>query len=642
MPTEPFIKRLRVYSMCGITGFIHFANKKKPDLQLVEQMNQAQLHRGPDEGSVYANDILAFGHRRLSIIDVSTGQQPLKSACGHAVIVFNGEIYNYKTLREQLKNAGFVFNTHSDTEVIINGWLHWGPSVVDHLDGMFAFAIWDERMGKVFVARDRLGIKPLFYANFAGSFYFASELKGIMPVPGLDKSIDHKALEQYMALGYIPEPFTIYNGAHKLEPGHWLEIEVGKQDIRKKQYWDVSYAKQRILTEEQYLDELTDNLKSCVSSHLVSEVPLGAFLSGGVDSSAVVAMMAQQTSTPVKTCTIGFAAKEYNESDFAQQVADRYKTDHTVKFLAADDFKLVDELIDLYDEPYADSSAMPTYRVCELAREKVTVALSGDGPDELLAGYRRYKMFMGEQKVRKYIPEFARKAIFKPLGHLYPKMDWAPQFLRAKATFQSLALNMVDGYCQGVSFIKPWQRSQLYSNDFKAKLGGYDAVEVFRNHAKNFDGKDPLSLLQYLDIKTYLVGDILTKVDRASMAHSLEVRVPFLDHKFVEWTASVPAEYRLRSGEGKYLLKKAMEAHLPPDIMYRKKMGFRIPLEHWFRNDLKDVVKQRLLSEHMADSGLFNMDYINRLVSEHQSGVSEHSAALWSLLMFEGFYKKVA
>jgi asparagine synthase (glutamine-hydrolysing) len=466
-----------------------------------------------------------------------------------------------------------------------------------------------------------------------------------MLVPGLNKKLNAKAIEQYFALGYAAEPHTIYQQVAKLPPGHTLSIKVGDTVPAIKQYWDVSYAKQTDMSEQDYLDATVEQFKSAVDSHMVADVPLGSFLSGGVDSSAVVAMMSKigqekGANNAVMTCSIGFDVKDYNETDFARMVAKDYKTDHQEKIVASDDFELVDLLAGLYDEPYADSSAMPTYRVCQLAREKVTVCLSGDGADELLTGYRRYGLMMNEEKVRSLLPYSIRKPVFGTLGKLYPKLDWAPQFLRAKTTFQSLAMDTAEGYFHGVSLLNNAQRKALFSDELYQELKGYTALEVFREHQANFDGNDPLSLIQYLDIKTYLVGDILTKVDRASMAHSLEVRVPFLDHKFVEWSATVPTALKIKNGCGKYVLKKAMEPHLPHDVLYRKKMGFRVPLADWFRGPLKQKLRDALLSDQMKASSLFNMNTIEKWLDEHQSGRKEHSAPLWTLLMFASFYKQ--
>lgn len=647
--------------MCGITGFIHFSAANKADSslsssandsvvgqQLLSQMNQAQFHRGPDEGGEYLDEHVALGHRRLSIIDLSSGQQPMASDDGEYVLIFNGEIYNFKETRIELEALGHIFHNHSDTEVILHAYMQWGAACVVKLQGMFTFAIWHKTQQRLFISRDRLGIKPLFYAIIDGTLYFASELKSLTLIPGLSKKIDAKAIEQYFALGYAAEPHTIYQEVAKLPPGHNLTINVGDKAPKIEQYWDVSYAQQVEMTEEEYLEAMVGQFKSAVDSHMNADVPLGSFLSGGVDSSAVVAMMSQLSSEksddaankPVTTCSIGFDVKDYNETDFARMVAKDYKTDHQEKIVASDDFELVDLLAGLYDEPYADSSAMPTYRVCQLAREKVTVCLSGDGADELLAGYRRYGLMMNEEKVRSILPYSVRKPLFGTLGKLYPKLDWAPQFLRAKTTFQSLAMDTAEGYFHGVSLLNDAQRKTLFSNELYQELKGYTALEIFREHQENFDGNDPLSLIQYLDIKTYLVGDILTKVDRASMAHSLEVRVPFLDHKFVEWTAKIPTDLKIKNGCGKYILKKAMEPHLPHDVLYRKKMGFRVPLSDWFRGPLKQKLRDALLSEQMKSSGLFNMKTIEKWLDDHQSGRKEYSAPLWTLLMFASFYKQ--
>jgi len=647
--------------MCGITGFIHFSaantadsslsssvNDSVVDQQLLSQMNQAQFHRGPDEGGEYLDEHVALGHRRLSIIDLSSGQQPMASDDGEYVLIFNGEVYNFKKTRVELEALGHTFHSHSDTEVILHAYMQWGPACVDKLQGMFTFAIWHKTQQSLFISRDRLGIKPLFYAMIDGTLYFASELKSITLIPGLSKKIDAKAIEQYFALGYAAEPHTIYQEVAKLPPGHNLTINVGDKAPKIEQYWDVSYAEQVEMAEEDYLEAMVDQFKAAVDSHMNADVPLGSFLSGGVDSSAVVAMMSQLSNEKsdgtankaVTTCSIGFDVKDYNETDFARMVAKDYKTDHQEQIVASDDFELVDLLAGLYDEPYADSSAMPTYRVCQLAREKVTVCLSGDGADELLAGYRRYGLMMNEEKVRSILPYSVRKPLFGTLGKLYPKLDWAPQFLRAKTTFQSLAMDTAEGYFHGVSLLNDAQRRALFSDELYQELKGYTALEVFREHQANFDGNDPLSLIQYLDIKTYLVGDILTKVDRASMAHSLEVRVPFLDHKFVEWTAKIPTALKIKNGCGKYILKKAMEPHLPHDVLYRKKMGFRVPLSDWFRGPLKQKLRDALLSEEIKTSGLFNMKTIEKWLDDHQSGRKEYSAQLWTLLMFASFYKQ--
>jgi asparagine synthase (glutamine-hydrolysing) len=629
--------------MCGIVGIFDLRGSREIDANVLHRMNETQHHRGPDEGEIYREPGVGFGHRRLSIIDVASGQQPLFNEDRSVVVVFNGEIYNFQELVPELQARGHVFRTHSDTEVIVHGWEEWGEDCVKRLRGMFAFAVWDRNRKTMFIARDRLGIKPFFYAELPnGLFVFGSELKSIYAHKELARDIDPQAVEDYFAFGYIPEPRTILRGARKLLPGHTLTVRAGQTVPASKEYWDVPFAPTVSGGEDDVGRQVIEHLREAVQCHLMSEVPLGAFLSGGVDSSAVVAMMAQiDPSKPVNTCSIGFGDPKYNETEFAQLVATRYKTDHHVEQVNPDDFALIDKLAFLYDEPYADSSAIPTYRVCELARKRVTVALSGDGGDEDFAGYRRHRWHMNEESIRARVPLALRRLVFGPLGALYPKLDWAPKILRAKTTFQSLARDSLEAYMHTMSILHDNQRRMLYSERMKRDLQGYSAVEVFRHYARKAPTDHPLSLIQYLDLKTYLPGDILTKVDRASMAHALEVRVPILDHKFVEWVCGIAPELKLRGQEGKYIFKKALEPHLPNDVLYRPKMGFAVPLAGWFRGPLKQRVRESLLGPTLRDTGLFDMGYVERLVDEHQSGVGEHSAALWSLLMFESFARTV-
>jgi asparagine synthase (glutamine-hydrolysing) len=406
-----------------------------------------------------------------------------------------------------------------------------------------------------------------------------------------------------------------------------------------KKFWDVPFKPHAAMTVEEAEQELIAKLRDAVQSHMVADVPLGAFLSGGVDSSAVVAMMAGMSSEPVNTCSIGFNDQAYDESEYATEVAKQYRTSHYREVVDKDDYGLIDTLARLYDEPYADSSAIPTYRVCELARKRVTVALSGDGGDENFAGYRRYRYAMAEERVRSALPASLRKPMFGFLGNVYPKADWAPRMFRAKTTFEALARDLVDGYFHGVSVMPDRVRAQLFSDGFKRSLQGYSAIEVMRRHAANSPTDDPLSIIQYVDMKTWLPGDILTKVDRASMAHALEVRVPLLDHEFVEWASGVPSSMKLRGQEGKYLLKKSLEPHLSHDILYRDKMGFSIPLASWFRGPLREHLRQAVLGSTLADTGFFNMAFLKEMVEQHQSGRRDYTAPLWTLLMFEAFLR---
>ena len=626
--------------MCGIVGIFDRVGTRAIDRGLLSRMNESQHHRGPDEGGLHLEPGLGLGHRRLSIIDLATGQQPLFSRDRNLVVTFNGEIYNFMTVRDELERLGYQFATHSDTEVIVYAWDAWGEDCVRRFNGMFAFAVWDRPRQTLFLARDRIGVKPLYYAETAdGLVLFGSELKALMEHPDLPRAIDPLAVEEYFGYGYVPEPRTIFRGVWKLPPAFRLTVRRG-EPYRAESYWDVRFTRDDSITEAAARDELVARLREAVRKRLVSEVPLGAFLSGGVDSSAVVAMMAGISPDPVNTCSISFGDRDYDESRFAQQVAERYRTNHRVERVDPDDFSLVDHLAWLYDEPYADSSALPTYRVCELARRQVTVALSGDGGDENLAGYRRYRWHTYEERVRSLLPLAVRRPLFGLLGRVYPKLDWAPKVLRAKSTLQALARDSVEGYFHSVSIMGDPLRERLYSQSFKHDLGGHAAVDVLRAHAAQAPTDDPLSLVQYLDFKTYLVGDICTKVDRASMAHALEVRSPFLDYELVEWLSSLPPGLKLHGREGKYLLKTAMEPYLPGDIMYRPKMGFAVPLASWFRGPLRERLRESVLGPRMLDSGYFERHFLASLVDDHQSGVKDHSAALWSLLMFDGFLRR--
>ncbi|MEQ1661835.1 MAG: XrtA/PEP-CTERM system amidotransferase [Thiobacillus sp.] len=628
--------------MCGITGIFDTRETHEIPHTLLDGMNETQFHRGPDEGGLHLEPGVGLGHRRLSIIDLSSGQQPLYNEDGSVVVVFNGEIYNFQELVPELEALGHVFRTHSDTEVIVHAWEAWGEACVTRFRGMFAFALWDRNQQTLFVVRDRFGVKPLYYAFLdSGEFIFGSELKSLMAHPGLPRDIDPLAVEEYFAYGYVPEPRTIFKRAYKLPPGFTLTLKRGEARALPKQYWDMPFTPVAVKDEASAMDELVARLKESMRLRMIADVPLGAFLSGGVDSSAVVAMMATQSATPVNTCSIGFDDPAFNEIEFAQQVADRYQTAHHVETVASNDFGLVDKLANVYDEPYADSSALPTYRVCELARKHVKVALSGDGGDEHFAGYRRYRWFRYEERMRAAMPLMLRRPLFGALGKLYPKADWAPKVFRAKTTFEALARDTVEGYFHGVSLLSDAQRKALFSPAFKRELQGYEAVEVLRRHAAVAPTDDPLSLVQYLDMKTYLVGDILTKVDRASMAHALEVREPLLDHELMGWVSGLPVDMKLRGTEGKYLLKKAMEPYLPHDVLYRKKMGFSVPLAAWFRGPLASIIRSVVLGERLMSTGMFNADFLREVVEAHQAGRRDYSVILWTVLMFDAFLGQV-
>ena len=592
--------------MCGITGIFETRERREISRAVLARMNESQHHRGPDEGDYHVEPGLGFGHRRLSIIAVATGQQPLFNEDGSVAVIYNGEIYNFQELIPELTALGHVFRTRSDTEVIVHAWEAWGEACVERLRGMFAFALWDRNRETLFLARDRLGVKPLYYALLPdGKLIFGSELKSLLAHGRFSRELDPFAIEEYFALGYVPEPRTIFAGIAKLPPAHTLTVRRGANAAAPKQYWDVRFTLDNPLSEADACAELVERLRESVRLRLISEVPLGAFLSGRRRFERVVAMMAGVSAEPVNTCSIAFADPAFDESAPCALGRRRYGTRHFVDRVESDDFDLVDTLARLYDEPYADSSAIPTYRVCQLARKHVTVALSGDGGDESFGGYRRYRLHVAEERLRSALSLSIRRPLFGLLGRAYPKADWAPRLLRAKSTFEALGRNSVEAYFHGVSIFRDDMRRELFSSELRARLGGYSAFEVFRRHAANAGTDDPLALIQYLDLKTYLVGDINTKVDRASMAHSLEVREPLMDHPLVEWLATLPSSLKVRSQEGKWLLKKAMEPQLPHEVLYRPKMGFAVPLARWFRGPLRQRVRDAVLGERLACDRLF-------------------------------------
>ena len=631
--------------MCAIAGLFDLYHPSEIDAALLQRMTELQAHRGPDGAGTHREPGVGLGHRRLSIIDIGGGRQPLFNEDHSVAVVYNGEIYNFPALMRELQQFGHSFRTHCDTEVIVHAWEQWGERCVEHFRGMYAFALWDRKQRSLFLARDRLGVKPLHYAVLDnGQLIFASEMKALLAHHALRRELDPLAVEEYFAYGYIADPRTVFRQIRKLEPGHTLLLRQGSAPGQPRRYWDVPFAPVPVISPEHAADELIARLREAVRIRMVAEVPLGAFLSGGVDSSAVVALMAQESPAPVNTCSIAFDNAQFDESPYAQLVADRYKTRHHSQQVAQHDPEtsdLIDLLAGLYDEPFADSSALPTYRVCQLARQRVTVALSGDGGDENLAGYRRYRWHLHEERLRAMLPLGLRKPVFGALGRLYPKADWAPRPLRAKTTFEALGRDSVAAYFHGVSIMSDQMRARLFTPRQQRDLGGYQAVDVLRRHAANCPADDALSQVQYLDLKAYLPGDILTKVDRASMAHGLEVRVPLLDHQLVEWISGLPPSLKLRRGVGKYLFKKGLEPYLPAELLYRDKMGFSVPLADWFRGPLRARLQRSLASPVLADCGMFNLDYAQELMRQHQSGRRDHSAPLWSLLMFESFLRQL-
>lgn len=628
--------------MCGITGIIDFRGSRPIDRELVAAMNGTLSHRGPDGDGFHFEDGVGLGHRRLSIIDIEGGKQPIYNEDESVVLTYNGEIYNFRELVDELRQKGHKFRTHCDTEVVVHAWEEWGVDCLARFNGMFAFALWDRNKQTLFVARDRIGIKPLYYSITPdGQFIFGSELKAVVRHPDVSVDLDPQAIEEYFTFGYVPDPRSIYASVKKLEPGHFIHQQRGRSLTDPVRYWDVPLDADaaNFGSVDALGEELRENLKASVERRMIADVPLGAFLSGGIDSSAIVAMMRELNTNSVQTCSIGFNEKRYDESVYADMVAKAKATDHKKEIVEASDYGLLEKLVGIYDEPYADSSAIPTYRVCELARKHVTVALSGDGGDENFIGYRRYRLFAMEEKLRSMMPQAFRGAVFGALGRHYPKLDWAPRIFRGKTTFQALARNAMNAYLHGVSIFPEEGRDWLFSKDFKHQLGGYSSREVFARHASGKEFSDPLRLVQYLDFKTYLPGDILTKVDRASMAHSLEVRVPFLDHEFVSWAAGVPTRQKLKGGTGKHILKESLRPLLPNEVLFRKKMGFAVPLDMWFRGSLENRMDEILNGPTLGQSGIFSREALATIGKDHRSGRRNYSAVLWALLMFDGFLK---
>jgi asparagine synthase (glutamine-hydrolysing) len=599
-------------------------------------MCDALAHRGPDGSGVWTDHGVGLGHRRLSIIDLAGSPQPMHASNGRAVIVFNGEIYNFRELRRELEQAGFTFRTSGDTEVILAAWQRWGPDCLARLDGMFAFALFDLDKRQLFLARDRFGVKPLFLAHLSdGSIAFASELKGLLVHPLLRRRVSPQAIEAYMTWGYVPDTHSILAGVEKLPAGHFWLMEQGRTPVRPQRWWDIDFTYRERGSEADFSAQLVHLLRQGVQSRMVADVPLGAFLSGGVDSSGVVALMSEASSHPVQTCSIGFDVAAYDETRYARQVAEKFGADHAERIVATDDFNAIDQLAAMFDEPFADASALPTWRVCQLARERVTVALSGDGADEAFAGYRRQVFHHHEERARSILPAGLRAPLFGALGRAWPKADWAPRPLRAKTTLLALAESGEEGYARGLSVTLPDARRALYSDSFAASLDGFRAEDELIALMRGAPGRSGLDRAQYADLMFWMPGDILTKVDRTSMAVSLEAREPLLDHRLVEFAARLPEGMRVKGSVGKHLLKKTLERYLPHDILYRPKQGFVTPIADWLRGPLSHAARGIATSGGIAQSGFFDPQAISTMAEAHIAGRADHSRSLWQLLMLE-------
>lgn len=620
--------------MCGICGYMGLEGRPA-DAELVNRMDGAMLHRGPDGGDVYASGSVALGHRRLSIIDLSTGDQPMSTSDGELTVVFNGEIYNYLELKAELASKGHVFTTTSDTESILHGYRQWGEAVVEHLRGMFAFALWDTKNQRLVLARDRVGKKPLYYHLGKDHLTFASELEAVARDESISLDVDAQALDLYLSLGYVPSPRSIYAQVRKLPPAH-VAVMDGK-GLRMRRYWRLpSHTHATPPSYEAAIEELASVFDEAVRIRLMSDVPLGAFLSGGVDSSAVVAAMARiNPSQPVRTAAIGFMEKQFNELDFARQVAEHYHTDHsefTVEPKAAD---ILGSLAGHFGEPFADASAIPTYYVSQMARQRVTVALSGDGGDEVFAGYaQRYQMAGLEGRMRQRIPGFLRYNLLGPVSSVYPRWQSLPRALRLKGFLGNLALEQPQAYARDMSFyFLPEDKQRLYAPDFARNVDPTATQAYLADFFGECEGLDPVGRAQYVDVMSYMTEDILVKVDRMSMAVSLEVRSPLLDHKLMEFAATLPSNYKLRDGRSKAIFKDMNTSRLPPDIMSRKKQGFRVPQAAWLRGELRDMCEQAVFSPSAGLGDWLDLDYARQLQHEHQSGQRDNANQLWALMM---------
>lgn len=622
--------------MCGIAGIFHLETAKPVDPARIRLMTDAMLHRGPDGNGCWTAPGVGLGHLRLSIIDLEGSAQPMLSEDEACVLTFNGEIYNFQEVRAELAAMGHRFRTSGDTEVILAAWRQWGVGCLDRLNGMFAFAIHDQRTQSLFIARDRLGVKPVHYVPLPdGSVIFASELKGLLAHPALRRAPDPQAVDDYLAFGYVPDHRCFVAGVKKLPAGHYLMLERGKPLPAPVQYWDVDFSRRARGSVADLEAELMHHMRAAVASRMIADVPLGAFLSGGVDSSTVVALMAERSTQAVKTCSIGFDVAELDESDYARRIAERFATEHRSRIVSPDDIGIIDQVAAQFDEPFADASMLPTFRVCQLARENVTVALSGDGADEAFAGYRRHVFHHGEERVRNLLPQGLRGPVFGALGALYPKADWAPRPLRAKSTLLSLARSGAEGYTDAVGVTGYAQRQSLYSDSQITALGGYRGEDHMIALMEAAPARTGLDAAQYADMKLWLPGDILTKVDRTSMAVSLEAREPLLDYRLIEFAATLPDAMRVRGGQGKWLMKHAMRGTLPDDILYRPKMGFVSPIAQWFRGPLAEQARAIATGSALARSGWFNTARLSEIAEAHISGRSDNSRLLWQLWMLD-------
>lgn len=622
--------------MCGVAGVFDLVGERPIDRAILQRMADAQRHRGPDgEGFFHAPGV-GFTHRRLAIIDVKGGAQPLVAESGSA-ITFNGEIYNFRGLAAEQRASAVRHKTRSDTEVVAEGLDRQGARFVGRLRGMFAFGFWNAREKSLTLARDRIGERPLYYATTADGFLvFASEIGAIVASGLIAPKLDREALADYFLYGFVPDPKSVYAGVRKLPAGTILRAARGAAPSMER-YWRPEFRESGSLKFDDAKDELLALLDDAVRAEMISDVPFGAFLSGGVDSSAVVASMALDGET-VKTCTIGFSEDSFDERAEARIVATLYETEHSEEVASLDAASMIDTIAKTYGEPFADASALPTYIVARLARARVKVALSGDGGDEVFAGYRRYPFFVNEERVRALAPLSLRRAAFGTAGALYPKLDWAPRPMRLKTTLQSLGKSRATGYAHAIAANLPGRIERIVSRDFKAALGGYEPEAVVADAMGDPD-EHPLLAAQRADFATWLPGRMLTKVDRASMAHGLEVRPPLLDHRLVEWAGALDPAFKLDGGIGKRILKSALERRLPHEILYRKKQGFALPVAAWMKAQ-GGPIDRLAAAGGWRDSGVLDIAAVEAMIAAHRRGSSDCGQELWTVLMFDAFLRQ--
>jgi asparagine synthase (glutamine-hydrolysing) len=617
--------------MCGIAGFIDIQSSsslgREQRADVLDRMCRVISHRGPDDQGTMLEPGVALGMRRLSIIDVAGGHQPISGENDEVTIVFNGEIYNYRDLVPELESLGHKFRTKSDTEAIVHSYEQFGPACVSRLRGMFAFAIWDSRSRQLFIARDRVGKKPLYYSLLAnGTLVFGSELKCLLEHPEVQTEVDLEALDAYFTLGYVPDPLSIFTNIYKLPPGHHLIFKDGK--VKVEEYWDFKFDHVASLSEEECATEVRRLLDESVKVRLVSEVPLGAFLSGGVDSSTVVGLMAGHMSQPVKTFSIGFNEDSYNELKYARLTAEKFGTDHHEFFVTPEICNVVDDLVRHFDEPFADSSAIPTFMVSKLAREHVTVALSGDGGDELFAGYTRYAIEKKREGFAR-VPAFLRQGVMQPVSRLLPHNAKGRNFIH------NVALDPADRFLDSMSIFTSLNKELLYAGDMRQFLKKKNRFVDFQQLAGRVKTGSATDELLYIDSKTYLPGDILTKVDRMSMAASLEARAPLLDHKLIDFVTTIPAALKLKGLETKYIMKKAVADLVPAEILNRPKQGFGVPIQEWINRQLRARIRDELANLTSGHRDYIDQNYVQVLLDEHDRGRRDHSMSLWALFMFQ-------